>query len=105
MATLGTSAIQRIEASDSVASFVGGPVFIGSRPLRNSEGVQLLDVMFHAVPYALNPILFALGAAALLVSQEKEQRTLLWYSSLPIAPRTIVQSRSLLDSWVFALVG
>jgi len=36
-----------------------------------------LDVMFHAIPYALNPILFALGAAALLVSQEKEQKTLL----------------------------
>ncbi len=54
-----------------------------------------LDVMFHAIPYALNPILFALGAAALLVSQEKEQRTLLWYSSLPIAPRTIVQSKIL----------
>ncbi|MFO0384201.1 MAG: hypothetical protein ACK506_21055 [Pirellula sp.] len=52
-----------------------------------------LDVMFHAIPYALNPILFALGAAALLVSQEKEQKTLLWYSSLPIAPRTIVQSK------------
>ncbi|MFN7878076.1 MAG: ABC-2 transporter permease [Pirellula sp.] len=57
-----------------------------------------LDVMFHAMPYALNPILFGLGAAALLVSQEKEQRTLLWYSSLPIAPRTIVQSKFIVGS-------
>ena len=68
-----------------------------------------LDVMFHAIPYALNPILFALGAAALLVSQEKEQRTLLWYSSLPIAPRTIVQSKIIVGlvgitlSWLISL--
>jgi hypothetical protein len=68
-----------------------------------------LDVMFHAVPYALNPILFALGAAALLVSQEKEQRTLLWYSSLPIAPRTIIQSKIFVGfvgvclSWLISL--
>lgn len=63
----------------------------------------------HAVPYALNPILFALGAAAILVSQEKEQRTLLWYSSLPIAPRTIVQSKIIVGlvgialSWFISL--
>jgi hypothetical protein len=63
----------------------------------------------HAVPYALNPILFALGAAAILVSQEKEQRTLLWYSSLPIAPRMIVQSKIIVGfvgvclSWFISL--
>lgn len=68
-----------------------------------------LDVMYHAIPYAMNPILFALGAAALLVSQEKEQRTLLWYSSLPIAPRTIVQSKIVVGlvgialSWIVSL--
>jgi hypothetical protein len=54
-----------------------------------------LDKMTHAVPFGLTPIFFALGAAALLVSQEKEQRTLLWYASLPIAPRQIVQSKIL----------
>lgn len=54
-----------------------------------------LDKMIHAVPFGLNPIFFALGAAALLVSQEKEQRTLLWYASLPIAPRQIIQSKIL----------
>ncbi len=68
-----------------------------------------LDVMFHTIPFALNPVLFALGAAALLVSQEKEQRTLLWYSSLPIAPRTIVQSKIIVGlvgiviSWIVSL--
>ncbi|XZE18885.1 hypothetical protein SH449x_004192 [Pirellulaceae bacterium SH449] len=66
--------------------------------------------MIHAVPFGLTPIFFALGAAALLVSQEKEQRTLLWYASLPIAPRQIVQSKILVGvigvllSWLISAV-
>ena len=45
---------------------------------------------FSVVVYGL-PTLFAVGAGALLVGQEKELRTLYWLQSLPIAPRDIVR--------------
>ncbi len=41
------------------------------------------------------PGLFAVGAGALLVGQEKERKTLGWLSSLPIAARDIVQHKTL----------
>ena len=39
------------------------------------------------------PLLFAIGAGPMLVSQEKEQGTLGWISSLPVRPRSIVMSK------------
>ncbi len=43
----------------------------------------------HYIPLLL-PALFAAGAGAILVGQEKETRTMLWCSSLPIPPSTMV---------------
>lgn len=40
------------------------------------------------------PGLFAVGAGALLVGQEKEMRTILWLASLPIRPQTIVRIKT-----------
>lgn len=40
------------------------------------------------------PGLFAVGAGALLVGQEKEMRTIQWLSSLPIRPQTIVRIKT-----------
>jgi ABC-type transport system involved in multi-copper enzyme maturation permease subunit len=39
------------------------------------------------------PGLFAIGVGALLVGQEKEQRTIQWLSGLPIAPADIINSK------------
>ena len=41
------------------------------------------------VPWAL-PMLFAVGAGAILIGDEKERQTLWWLSSLPISPSRIV---------------
>ncbi len=41
-------------------------------------------VSVHQAAFVLMPALFGIGAGAVLVSQEKEQRTLLWLTSLPI---------------------
>ncbi len=58
------------------------------------------------------PALYAAGAGAILVGQEKETRTLLWFSSLPISPQQIIQVKfivalgGLLAMWVCSvLVG
>ena len=42
----------------------------------------------HFLPLAL-PALYAAGAGAILIGQEKESRTLLWFTSLPIPPSRI----------------
>ena len=39
------------------------------------------------------PGLFAVGVGALLIGQEKEQRTLLWLKSLPVPPRQIIMTK------------
>ncbi len=46
------------------------------------------------------PCLFSLGCGPLLVSQEKEQKTLWWLSSIPIPPSQIVFAK-----WLVAVVG
>ncbi len=46
------------------------------------------------------PCLFSLGCGPLLVSQEKEQKTLLWLSSIPIPPSQIVFAK-----WLVSVVG
>ena len=48
---------------------------------------------YHATILALIPVLFAVGVGPILVSQEKEQRTLRWMVSLPVPPRSIVISK------------
>ena len=47
----------------------------------------------HGAALFLVPLLFAIGAGPLLVSQEKEQRSLRWMASLPVRPRSIVISK------------
>ncbi|MEE3372593.1 MAG: hypothetical protein VX346_24875, partial [Planctomycetota bacterium] len=49
-----------------------------------------LPERFAVVVYGL-PTLFAVGAGALLIGQEKELGTLSWLQSLPIAPRELVR--------------
>ena len=51
------------------------------------------QVGFHVSILALIPILFAVGVGPLLISQEKENRTLRWMASLPVPPRSIVVSK------------
>lgn len=41
----------------------------------------------------LLPALFAAGAGALLIGQEKEQGTMAWVASLPVPPRSIIASK------------
>jgi ABC-type transport system involved in multi-copper enzyme maturation permease subunit len=53
------------------------------------------DQVLHVLPYVLAPILFAVGVGPVLVSQEKEQRTMLWLSSLPLSARWIVGAKLL----------
>ena len=48
-----------------------------------------LDFAGQFVPLIL-PSLYAVGAAAVLVGQEKEQRTLWWLASLPTPPRRLI---------------
>ena len=48
---------------------------------------------FHGVSLIMVPFLFAIGAGPMLVSQEKEQRTLGWIGSLPVNPRSIILSK------------
>ncbi len=49
----------------------------------------------HQIALVLMPSLFAVGAGAMLVSQEKELRTLQWLSSLPIPTKQIVWTKFL----------
>jgi len=63
----------------------------------------------HGGALLMVPLLFAIGAGPMLVSQEKEQRTLSWMGSLPIGPRSIVLSKlivcvlGLVLSWVVSI--
>ena len=59
-------------------------------PLSSSEA-ELQGL--HILLLNLMPCLFASGAGALLVSQEKEQRTIGWLSSLPIASSQILRAK------------
>jgi hypothetical protein len=47
----------------------------------------------HVPLMVLIPFLFAIGAGPMLVSQEKEQRTLGWIGSLPVRRRSIVLTK------------
>lgn len=56
------------------------------------------------------PGLFAVGVGAMLVGQEKDQRTILWLSSLPVAKRDLVRIKliaslfSLIVLWIISLL-
>ncbi|XZE46028.1 ABC transporter permease [Pirellulaceae bacterium SH467] len=60
----------------------------------------LSNASLHQAALVLMPSLFAVGAGAMLVSQEKELRTLSWLSSLPISAPRIVMTK-----FVSGLVG
>ena len=46
------------------------------------------DYVGTYIPFLL-PALFAIGAAAVLVGQEKEQKTLWWLASMPTSPSRV----------------
>ena len=50
-------------------------------------GYEHEQAAMHSVAMIMVPFLFAIGAGPMLVSQEKEQRTLGWIGSLPVGPR------------------
>ncbi|MCE3017257.1 MAG: ABC-2 transporter permease [Pirellula sp.] len=56
---------------------------------------------FHGAVFVLIPSLLAVGIGPMLVSQEKELRTLSWIGSLPIQRKTIVLSKVIIS--IFAL--
>ncbi len=68
--------------------------------LLGTFGFQQGQTPIHGVALIMIPFLFAIGAGPMLVSQEKEQRTLGWIGSLPIHPRSIVCSK-----WVVCTLG
>ncbi len=70
---------------------------------------QALQLASEYIPLLL-PGLYAAGVGAILVGQEKETRTLLWFGSLPISPFKIVLSKlvvglgGLLSMWLCCLL-
>ena len=56
-------------------------------------GYEHEQAAMHKISLMMIPLLFAIGAGPMLVSQEKEQRTLGWIGSLPVGPRSIVLSK------------
>ena len=62
---------------------------------------SLGDKSPHAILLPGAPLLFAIGAGALLIGQEKEQETLTWLTTLPIAARDLVRVK--LWACIFAL--
>ncbi len=81
-------------------------VLIAALAERSSENLYLASAVIR---WAL-PLLFAVGAGAVLVGQEKEQATVLWLRSLPIAPIKIVGFKiaaaiiGLVTIWCFSAV-
>ena len=73
-----------------LAVLVGCGVFLHlvgqTQPTGHPEG-------YHATILALIPVLFAVGVGPMLISQEKEHRTLRWMASLPVPPWLIVASK------------
>ena len=73
-------------------------------------GYEHEQAAMHNISLMMIPLLFAIGAGPMLVSQEKEQRTLGWIGSLPVGPRSIVLSKlivcavGLLLSWLVSIV-
>ena len=71
--------------------------------------IHVMRESYHSTILTLIPILFAVGVGPLLVSQEKENRTLTWMASLPIPPRSIVTSKLIVSLlglfviWCFSL--
>ena len=77
--------------------------------LLSKFGYEHEQVAMHGVSLIMIPFLFAIGAGPMLVSQEKEQRTLGWIGSLPVRPRSIVLSKlvicvlGLALSWIVSI--
>ncbi len=71
-------------------------------------GYQNEQNVMHSASLLMVPLLFAIGAGPMLVSQEKEQGTLNWIGSLPVGPRSIVMSKlivcalGLILSWLLS---
>jgi hypothetical protein len=66
---------------------------------------------FHGAIFVLMPSLLAVGIGPMLVSQEKELRTLSWIGSLPIQRSTIVFSKMIVSvvglglAWLIGLIA
>jgi ABC-type transport system involved in multi-copper enzyme maturation permease subunit len=66
---------------------------------------------FHGAIFVLIPSLLAVGIGPMLVSQEKELRTLSWIGSLPIQRKTIVLSKVIVSlcalglAWLIGLIA
>lgn len=59
---------------------------------QSRSSFELMSLLNHLALIGM-PCLFAIGAGALLVGQEKENRTLGWLTAMPIPSRAIFQSK------------
>ncbi len=74
---------------------------LGAITLTGAESWGFLPRTFpREFIYQLPSLIFALGAVGLAVSQEKEQRSVNWLASLPIATREILQIK-----WLASAIG
>ncbi|QDT07143.1 ABC-2 family transporter protein [Rubripirellula lacrimiformis] len=85
-------------------------LFVMTALMGNSYDVNsYVDDVRLLLPIAF-PILFAVGCGAVLVGQEREQRTIEFMSSLPLEPRQWIAVKfavamlGLLAMWIFALL-
>ncbi|XZE33549.1 ABC transporter permease [Pirellulaceae bacterium SH501] len=63
--------------------------------IQSAINPSIANTGLHQIALVLMPSLFSVGAGAMLVSQEKELRTLQWLSSLPIPTKQIVWTKFL----------
>jgi len=76
----------------------------------HSTSRSLKSFGFHYALLFSVPVLFAVGAGAIVVGQEKEQRTITWLSSLPIKPQDLIRVKlvscllGLLAAWIISIV-
>lgn len=68
------------------------------------------ETTIHGLATLVLPALFAIGVGPILISQEKEQKTLLWLSSIPISRKQIAITKlvisvaALILFWIFNIL-
>lgn len=75
----------------------------------NSVGfTEINNLGIHYLVFIGLPMLFAVGAAAITIGQEKELRTIQWLTSLPVAPQDLIRVKfvscflGLLAAWLLS---
>lgn len=71
-------------------------LYLINQALSPSENLQLDPLLVLNII----PAMFAVGVGAILVGHEKDQRTILWLTSLPIPKQSLIRSK-----WIATLAG